>query len=60
MTSLKQKTLDLKKRMQSALQGGGEKAVEKQVSMGKWTQGRFMVCLTLNHSRSRFICRACR
>lgn len=37
MTSLRQKTLDLKKRMQSALQGGGEKAVEKQVSMGKMT-----------------------
>ena len=33
--SLKQKTLDLKKRMQEALQGGGAQAIEKQVAMGK-------------------------
>ncbi len=35
--SIKQKTLDLKKRMQNALQGGGQKAIEKQVAMGKMT-----------------------
>ncbi|HAJ99151.1 MAG TPA: methylmalonyl-CoA carboxyltransferase [Bacteroidales bacterium] len=35
--SIKQKTLDLKKRMQNALQGGGAKAIEKQVAMGKMT-----------------------
>lgn len=35
--SLKQKTLDLKKRMEDATQGGGTKAVEKQLSMGKMT-----------------------
>ncbi|MFA6924944.1 MAG: acyl-CoA carboxylase subunit beta [Bacteroidales bacterium] len=33
--SLKQKTLDLQKRMASAVMGGGEKAIEKQVAMGK-------------------------
>jgi len=35
--SLKQKTLDLKKRMHEALQGGGAQAIEKQVAMGKMT-----------------------
>ncbi len=35
--SIKQKTLDLKKRMRNALQGGGQKAIEKQVAMGKMT-----------------------
>ena len=35
--SLKTKSQDLKKRMQSALQGGGQKAIEKQVAMGKLT-----------------------
>lgn len=35
--SLRQKTTDLKKRMQGALQGGGEKAVEKQKATGKMT-----------------------
>ncbi len=35
--SIKQKTLDLKKRMQNALQGGGQKAIEKQMAMGKMT-----------------------
>ncbi|MDR4988866.1 MAG: acyl-CoA carboxylase subunit beta [Bacteroidales bacterium] len=35
--SIKQKTLDLKKRMQNAIQGGGAKAIEKQVAMGKMT-----------------------
>ena len=35
--SLKQKTNELKKRMQEALLGGGVKAIEKQVAMGKMT-----------------------
>ncbi len=35
--SIKQKTLDLKKRMRNAIQGGGAKAIEKQVAMGKMT-----------------------
>lgn len=35
--SIKSKSLDLRKRMQGALQGGGQKAIEKQVAMGKMT-----------------------
>ena len=35
--SLKRKTLDLLKRREEAIQGGGEKAIEKQVAMGKLT-----------------------
>jgi len=35
--SLRQKTRELKKRMQNAQQGGGMSAIEKQVSMGKLT-----------------------
>lgn len=35
--SLKNKTSDLKKRMKDAVQGGGTKAIEKQVAMGKLT-----------------------
>jgi len=35
--SLRTKTQDLKKRMQEALQGGGEQAIEKQKSGGKLT-----------------------
>jgi len=35
--SLKEKTNDLKRRMQSALQGGGNKAIEKQKGSGKMT-----------------------
>ncbi len=35
--SLRQKTLDLKRRMQTAVQGGGSQAIEKQKSMGKMT-----------------------
>ncbi len=35
--SLRQKTVDLKKRMQGALQGGGLKAIEKQKATGKLT-----------------------
>ncbi len=33
--SLRSKTLELKKRMQDALQGGGSKAIQKQTAMGK-------------------------
>jgi methylmalonyl-CoA decarboxylase subunit alpha len=43
--SIKQKTLDLKKRMQSALQGGGAKAIEKQVAMGKMTARERIISL---------------
>ncbi len=35
--SLKSKTLELLKRREQAQQGGGEKAIEKQVAMGKMT-----------------------
>ncbi len=35
--ALKQKTIDLKKRMRDALQGGGTKAIEKQKAIGKLT-----------------------
>jgi len=35
--SAKRKSTDLKKRMHDALQGGGQKAIEKQVAMGKMT-----------------------
>jgi len=35
--SLKEKTSDLKRRMQEALQGGGNKAIEKQKGSGKMT-----------------------
>lgn len=34
---LKQKSLELKKRMRNALQGGGSKAIEKQKAIGKLT-----------------------
>ncbi len=43
--SIKIKTLDLKKRMQSALQGGGAKAIEKQVAMGKMTARERIISL---------------
>jgi acetyl-CoA carboxylase carboxyltransferase component len=43
--SLKQKTLDLKKRMHEALQGGGAQAIEKQVAMGKMTARERIVAL---------------
>jgi len=43
--SLKQKTLDLKKRMQEALQGGGAQAIEKQVAMGKKTARERIIAL---------------
>ncbi len=43
--SIKKKTLDLKKRMQGALMGGGEKAIEKQQSLGKMTARERIVAL---------------
>lgn len=43
--SIKQKTLDLKKRMQGALLGGGEKAIEKQQAMGKLTARERIIAL---------------
>lgn len=47
--SLKQKTLDLKKRMHEALQGGGAQAIEKQVAMGKMTaRDRILMLLDPN------------
>ncbi len=35
--SLRSKTSELRKRMRDAVQGGGQKAIDKQVSMGKMT-----------------------
>jgi len=43
--SIKFKTIDLKKRIQSVLQGGGKKAIEKQVAMGKMTARERIVAL---------------
>lgn len=43
--SIKQKTIDLKRRMQSAIQGGGAKAIEKQVAMGKMTARERIILL---------------
>lgn len=43
--SLKQKTLDLRKRMQQAIQGGGSVAIEKQVAMGKMTARERIIAL---------------
>ncbi len=43
--SIKHKTLDLKKRMQGALLGGGQKAIEKQQSMGKMTARERIIAL---------------
>ena len=34
---LKQKIIELQKRREAVLQGGGEKAMEKQMAMGKLT-----------------------
>jgi len=43
--SLKSKTSDLKKRMKDAVQGGGYKAIEKQVAMGKMTARERIISL---------------
>ena len=47
--SLRQKSLDLRKRMQEALSGGGEKAIEKQKATGKLTaRERIITLLDVN------------
>ena len=46
--SLRQKTLDLRRRMKGAAQGGGEKAVEKQKAIGKLT-ARERILAILDH-----------
>jgi methylmalonyl-CoA decarboxylase subunit alpha len=43
--SLKQKTVDLLKRREQVLKGGGEKAVEKQAAMGKMTARERIIAL---------------
>lgn len=43
--SIAQKTFDLRRRMQGALQGGGEKAIEKQKAIGKLTARERIVAL---------------
>jgi len=43
--SLRTKTLELRKRMQDALQGGGSKAIEKQAAMGKMTARERIISL---------------
>ena len=43
--SLKSKTSDLKMRMQEALQGGGDKAIQKQVAKGKMTARERIIAL---------------
>ena len=48
--SLRLKTTDLKKRMQGALQGGGEKAIEKQKATGKMTARERILALLDNNS----------
>ncbi len=48
--SLRQKTVDLKKRMQGALQGGGEKAIEKQKAGGKMTARERILAILDNGS----------
>ncbi len=47
--SLRQKSLDLRKRMQEALSGGGEKAIEKQKATGQLTaRERIITLLDVN------------
>ena len=43
--SIRKKTSDLKKRMREALQGGGEKAIEKQKATGKMTARERIIAL---------------
>ena len=43
--SLKRKILDLQKRREEVLKGGGEKAIEKQVAMGKMTARERIIAL---------------
>lgn len=61
--SIKKKTLDLKKRMQGAQMGGGEKAILKQQSLGKMTaRERITVLLDPNsfHEYDMFVEHAAR
>ncbi|MCX6233000.1 MAG: acyl-CoA carboxylase subunit beta [Bacteroidetes bacterium] len=48
--SVKQKTIDLRKRMQEALQGGGSKAIEKQKATGKLTARERIIALLDSNS----------
>ncbi|MGM0408429.1 MAG: carboxyl transferase domain-containing protein, partial [Bacteroidota bacterium] len=43
--SLKRKILELQKKREKVLQGGGEKAIEKQVAMGKMTARERIITL---------------
>lgn len=43
--ALKRKILELKKKRQEVLQGGGEKAIEKQMAMGKMTARERIIAL---------------
>jgi len=43
--SLKRKILELQMKREKALQGGGEKAIEKQVAMGKMTARERIITL---------------
>ncbi len=45
MTSLTQKTIDLKRRMRNVLKGGGNKAIEKQKATGKMTARERIIAL---------------
>jgi len=47
---LKRKILELKKKREEVLQGGGEKAIEKQISMGKLTARERIITLLDNDS----------
>ena len=48
--SLKRKILELQKKREKVLQGGGEKAIEKQVAMGKMTARERVVTLLDDNS----------
>ena len=47
--SLKRKILELQKKREKVLQGGGEKAIEKQVAMGKLTARERIITLLAIH-----------
>ena len=42
---IKEKSIDLKKRMRTALKGGGDKAIEKQKAIGKLTARERIIAL---------------
>ncbi len=52
--SLKQRILDLRKRKEKVQQGGGEKAIEKQVAMGKMTARDRILALVDSESFTEF------